>query len=202
MSLGPVRVAYSAASEQYIDLFNGGWQDHQDDTALVRRHLIGLAGPVLDLGCGPGHWTAFLHALGADVTGVDIVPEFIAHARATHPGPKFQLGSMTEVDAAEHSVAGILAWYSTIHMPPPELKRALAVFRQLLAPSGVLVVGFFDSDSDVSEFDHKVTTAYRWPVDVFAEHLAEAGLTEVQRLQYQVAERPDRKYAAIAARPS
>jgi SAM-dependent methyltransferase len=202
MSLGPVRVAYSAASEQYIDLFNGGWQDHEDDTALVRRHLIGLAGPVLDLGCGPGHWTAFLHALGADVTGVDIVPEFIAHARATHPGPKYQLGPMTEVDAAQHSVAGILAWYSTIHMPPPELKRALAVFRQLLTPSGVLVVGFFDSDSDVSEFDHKVTTAYRWPVDVFAEHLAEAGLREVQRLQYQVAERPDRKYAAIAARPS
>lgn len=202
MSLGPVRVAYSAASEQYIDLFNGGWQDHEDDTALVRRHLIGLAGPVLDLGCGPGHWTAFLHALGADVTGVDIVPEFIAHARATHPGPKFQLGSMTEVDAAEHSVSGILAWCSTIHMRPPELKRALAAFRQLLTPSGVLVVGFFDSDSDVSEFDHKVTTAYRWPVDVFAEHLAEAGLREVQRLRHQVAERPDRKYAAIAARPS
>ncbi len=202
MSLGPVRVAYSAASEQYIDLFSGGWQDHEDDTALVRRHLIGLGGPVLDLGCGPGHWTAFLHALGADVTGVDIVPEFIAHARATHPGPKFQLGSMTEVDAAEHSVAGILAWYSTIHLSPPELKRALAVFRQLLTPSGVLVVGFFDSDSDVSEFDHKVTTAYRWPVDVFAEHLAEAGIMEVQRLQHQVAERPDRKYAAIAARSS
>ena len=70
---------------------------------------------------------------------------------------------MTEVDAAEHSVAGILAWYSTIHMPPPELKRALAVFRQLLTPSGVLVVGFFDSDSDVSEFDHKVTTATAGP---------------------------------------
>jgi 2-polyprenyl-3-methyl-5-hydroxy-6-metoxy-1,4-benzoquinol methylase len=89
MSLGPVRVAYSAASEQYIDLFDGGWQDHEDDTALVRRHLIELAGPVLDLGCGPGHWSALLHALGADVTGVDIVPEFIAHARATHPGPRF-----------------------------------------------------------------------------------------------------------------
>jgi triacylglycerol lipase len=50
----------------------------------------------------------------------------------------------------------------------------------------MLVVGFFDSDSDVSEFDHKVTTAYRWPVDVFAEQLTEAGFTEVERLQHQV----------------
>lgn len=197
-----MRDAYSVASKQYIDLVVGGWKDHEDDTALVRRHLAGLAGPVLDLGCGPGHWTAYLHSLGADVTGVDMVPEFISHATATHPETRFQLGSMTEPDAAEHSVAGILAWYSTIHLPPPELTRALSAFRRLLTPSGVLVIGFFDSDGDVSEFDHKVVTAYRWPVDVFAEQLTEAGFTEVERRQHQVAERPDRRYAAIAARRS
>jgi trans-aconitate methyltransferase len=202
MNQGPVRTAYSAASEQYIALHEGGIQEPDDTTALVRRHLAGLAGPVLDLGCGPGHWTAYLHALGADVTGVDMVPEFITHARTTYPGPRFQLGSMTELDAAEHSVAGILAWYSTIHLPPPQLKQALSLFRQLLTSSGRLVVGFFDSGTDVSEFDHKVITAYRWPVDTFAEQLTEAGFTEIERLQHQHAERPDRKYAAIAARPS
>lgn len=82
-----MRDAYSSMSEQYFGLFDGGWQDHEDDTALVRRHLTGLPGPVLDLGCGPGHWTAYLHSLGADVTGVDMVPEFIAHAGATHRDP-------------------------------------------------------------------------------------------------------------------
>jgi SAM-dependent methyltransferase len=198
----PVRDAYSTMSGQYIGLFDGGWQDNEGDTAFVRRHLTGLSGPVLDLGCGPGHWTAYLHSLGAQVTGVDMVPEFIAHAQATHPGPEFQLDSMTELDVPEHSVAGILSWYSTIHLPPPELDRVLVVFRQLLQSSGVLVVGFFDSDDsddDVARFDHKVVTAYRWPVDIFSEHLAQAGFTEVQRLQQQSPERPDRKYAAIAA---
>jgi SAM-dependent methyltransferase len=198
----PVRDAYSTMSGQYIGLFDDGWQGHEDDTALVRRHLTGLSGPVLDLGCGPGHWTAYLHSLGAQVTGVDMVPEFIAHARATHPGPEFQLDLMTELEVPEHSVAGILSWYSTIHLPPPELDRVLVVFRQLLQSSGVLVVGFFDSDDDVARFDHKVVTAYRWPVDIFSEHLAQAGFIEVQRLQHQFPERPDRKYAAIAARAS
>ncbi len=136
------------------------------------------------------------------MTGVDLVPEFIAHARANHPGPEFRLGSMAEVDAPDHSLAGILSWYSTIHMPPAQLDRALAMFRRLLASSGTLVIGFFDSDDYVAEFDHAVVTAYRWPVDVFAERLAQAGLTEVQRLQQQFQERPDRKYAAIAARAS
>lgn len=198
MDLQPVRDAYSARAAQYIELVDGEGLD-PEDSALI-AHLTGLAGPVLDLGCGPGHWTAYLHALGADVSGVDLVPEFIAHARAQHPDVAFRLGSMTELDVPEHSVAGILSWYSTIHLPPPELDRALAEFRRLLAPGGVLAIGFFDSDDDVAAFDHKVTTAYRWPVDVFAEHLADAGFAEVQRLQQQRPDRPDRRYAAIAAR--
>ncbi len=202
VDLESVRDAYSSMSEQYIGLFGGGWHDHEDDTALVRRHLTGLAGPVLDLGCGPGHWTAYLHALGAEVTGVDIVPEFIAHAQANHPGPEFTLRSMTELDLPEHSVAGILAWYSTIHLPPTDLDRVLARFRRLLASAGMLVVGFFDSDDDVASFDHQVVTAFRWPVDVFAQHLTKAGFTEVQRLQRQSPDRPDRKYATVAARAS
>ena len=198
-----MRDAYSSMSEQYISLIDdGGWQDHEDDTTLVRHHLTGLPGPVLDLGCGPGHWTAYLHALGADVTGIDVVPEFIAHARATHPGPAFLLGSMTELDIPEHSVAGILAWYSTIHLPPPELDRALVEFRRLLTSSGILVVGFFDSEDDVAEFDHKVIAAHRWPVEVFVQHLRRAGFVELQRLRKQFPERPDRMYAAVAARVS
>lgn len=199
MSRELVRDAYSSKSEQYIELFGGDWQAEEDDAALIRGHLTGLDGPVLDLGCGPGYWTAYLQSLGADVTGVDLVPEFIDHARAQFPGSSFRLGSMTELDAGDHTVAGILAWYSTIHLPPPELDRVLAEFRRMLAPSGRLVIGFFDSDDGVAAFDHKVVTAYRWPADEFSARLTQAGFTELERLRQQFPERPDRKYAAIAA---
>jgi SAM-dependent methyltransferase len=194
-----VRDAYSSMSEQYIALFDGDWQAHVDDTALVRGHLAGLNGTVLDLGCGPGHWTAYLHSLGVDVTGVDLVPEFIDHARTSFTGPEFRLGSMTELDVPDHSAAGILSWYSTIHLSPQELDGVLAEFRRMLAPSGRLVIGFFDSDDEVAEFDHKVLAAYRWPVDELSARLTKAGFTELQRLKQQFPDRPDRKYAAIAA---
>ncbi len=185
-------------SEQYIGLFDGEWRADAE-TALVRSHLAGLDGTVLDLGCGPGHWSAYLHSLGADVTGVDLVPEFIDYARTNFPGPQFRLGSMTDLDLPAHSVAGILSWYSTIHMPPSELDGVLAQFRRMLIPSGRLVVGFFDSDDGVAAFDHKVHTAYRWPVDEFSARLRKAGFTELQRLQQHSPDRPDRKYAAMAA---
>ena len=200
MELRSVRDAYSSKSEQYIDLFDGDWDAHEVDAAFIRRHLRSVQGPMLDLGCGPGYWTAYLHQMGARVTGIDLVPEFIQHARATHPGPDFRVGSMTDVDGLKHSVAGILSWFSTIHLPPADLSAVLAEFRQLLALSGTLVLGFFDSDDEVAAFDHAVATAYRWPAARLAEHLADAGFSQVERLQRQGADRPDRRYAAIAAR--
>jgi SAM-dependent methyltransferase len=155
---------------------------------------------VLDLGCGPGYWAGSLHALGIEVTGIDLVPEFVGHARVRHPGPDFRLGSMTDVDAPEHSVAGILSWYSTIHVPPAELPAVLAGFRRLLAPSGTLVLGFFAGDDEILPFDHAVLTAYRWPADLLAQRLTEVGFAEVERVERRVADRPDRRYAALAAR--
>jgi SAM-dependent methyltransferase len=200
MDLQHVRDAYSSMSEQYIALVGDGTREHEDDVDLVRRHLVGLAGPVLDLGCGPGHWTSYLDSLGTDVIGVDLVPEFIVHAREACPGLDIRQGSMTELDFPDQSVAGVLSWYSTIHLTPSALDGVLIEFRRLLAPGGVLVAGFFDSDDVVAEFDHKVVPAYRWPVDVFSSRLAKAGFAEVERLRRQVPERPDRRYAAIAAR--
>ena len=197
----PVREAYAAMAQPYIDLCEGAaWPDDEEDSSLVERHLTGLDGTVLDLGCGPGHWTARLRSLGADVTGIDLVPEFIAHARAAHPGSTYRLGSMTELDVPDRSVAGVLSWYSTIHLPPLELDPVLAEFRRVLSSSGVLVVGFFDSDDEVAAFDHKVVTAYRWPIDAFAGRVADAAFVEVERRQHRVQGRADRRYAALVAR--
>ena len=60
-----------------------------DDLAFIGRHLSGQPGTVLDLGCGPGHITDYLRSLGVDATGIDMVPEFIAHAQAAHPSGSY-----------------------------------------------------------------------------------------------------------------
>lgn len=44
MDLRPVRDAHSCLAEQYIAMTTDGWHEHDDDTALVRQHLVGLAG--------------------------------------------------------------------------------------------------------------------------------------------------------------
>ncbi|MFD6679439.1 class I SAM-dependent methyltransferase [Micromonospora parva] len=197
METDPVRQAYTSVAELYIELFGTKEHVHPDDLALIERHLGGRQGPVLDLGCGPGHLTGHLRALGVDAAGIDLVPEFIAHARATHPDIEFRLGSLAHLDVADGSVDGILAWYSLIHLPPRELDGALAEFRRVLAPAGRLVLGTFSAD-EVGAFDHKVATAYRWPLDALSERLTHAGFREVERLP-RADDDQHRPHAAMAA---
>lgn len=191
--------AYDDMAEPYIELVRTT-EVHDDDLALIERHLSTKAGTVLDAGCGPGHLTAHLRSLEVDAIGLDVAPTFIAHARATHPDGRYEVASMRQLPVPDRSVAGILAWYSLIHVPPDELDGVLTELRRVMGPAGALVVGFFDGDA-VAPFDHKVTTAYFWPIDEFAARLQRAGFTEIERHRRPVTtERGNRHHAAIAAR--
>jgi len=197
--LEPVRRAYGLVAEQYIDLFGTISAVHADDLDLITRHLSIRPGTVLDAGCGPGHLTTHLRSLGTDAVGIDPVPEFIDHARAAHPDGRYWLGSMRELPVADHALAGIVSWYSLIHLPPAELDGVLAELRRALKPGGTLVTGFFDGDQ-IEAFDHKVVTAYRWPVDELAARLRRAGFTEIEREQRPGNAAPGpRPHAAIVA---
>jgi SAM-dependent methyltransferase len=193
-----VQRAYGAMAKQYIELIRST-PVPADDLALIGRHLSIRPGAVLDVGCGPGHLTAHLRSLGVDATGLDLVPEFVDHARVTHPTGRYGLGSMDRLPVPDGSVAGILAWYSLIHRAPDELDGVLAELRRAMAPAGTLVVGFVDGD-EVAAFEHTVVTAYHWPVDAFAERLGRAGFTEIERRQRPGVAKPGRRpHAAMAA---
>jgi SAM-dependent methyltransferase len=193
-----VQQAYSSLAQQYIDLLGSVEIVHPDDLLLIERHLGHLEGPVLDAGCGPGHMTGFLGSVGLDVTGIDLVPEFIAHARQTYPEARFELGSLAGEARPDASVAGVLAWYSLIHLHPDQLDGVLTAIRRVVAPGGVLVMGFFKG-LVCEPFEHKVTTACRWPMDEVADRLALAGFEEVERSQREQ-EGERRPHAVIAAR--
>ena len=100
------------------------------------------AGPVADVGCGPGRVTAFLHGLGVAAFGIDLSPEMVAVARRAYPGLRFDEGSMTGLGLGDGTLGGIVAWYSTIHVPDAQLPGVFAEFRRALAPGGYLQLAF------------------------------------------------------------
>jgi SAM-dependent methyltransferase len=130
-------------------------------------------GPVADMGCGPGHVTGFLRDLGVDAFGIDLSPGMIEVARADHPGVRFEVGSMTDLALPDASVAGLLAWWSLIHVPDAEVAGVLAHFRRVLRPGGPLVLGFHEGNLAT----HKTDGYGGHPMDVHIHRRPPARLT-------------------------
>lgn len=143
-------------------------------------------GPVADVGCGPGHTTALLRELGADAFGIDLSPAMIETARSEHSGARFEVGSMTDLKLADASLAGVLAWWSLIHIPDEAVPGVIEQFHRVLRPDGVLAVGFHVGDEPETKTSGDRTTpahGYRRQPARVAGWLREAGFTlEAQHL--------------------
>jgi SAM-dependent methyltransferase len=101
---------------------------------------------------------------------VDLVPDFLDHARRAHPEVSFTVGDIGALPEPAGTVAGVLAWYSLIHHEPGALRDALGEFARVLRPGGELLIGFFEGPA-LEQFVHAVTTAFRWPVGALSDEL-------------------------------
>jgi len=184
-----VRSAYDALAALYAEQF----KDTLDDRPVERGLLAAFAekvrhapaGPVVDLGCGPGHIAAYLRGLGLSVLGVDQSAEMLAIGRACYPGVRFALGSITRLGLADNSCSGVLSRSSIIHLPPALLPSALTEFARVLVPGGWLLLSFSATDGPEPPheyYDHRVAAAYRWWPDYIVSLLRTAGVTETARL--------------------
>ncbi|MFI9008487.1 class I SAM-dependent methyltransferase [Actinosynnema sp. NPDC053489] len=147
--LTDTRVSYDRVAESYAEFARARLAELplvRGVLALFAAAVGDVGGPVVDVGCGPGHITAHLRGLGVDAFGVDLSPGMVALARREHPGVRFEVGSMTALDLAAGSVGGVLAFYSVIHVPDEEVPVAFAGFRRVLRPGGVVLVGFHVGD--------------------------------------------------------
>src|SRR5688572_14914742 len=148
--LSDTRTSYDADASGYAERVRG----LLDGSPYLRASLALFAelvreaggGPVADVGCGPGYVTRHLHDLGVDAFGIDLSPEMIAIARRDYPDLRFEVGTMTDLDLADDSVTGVLAFWSVIHVPVHSMPGVFKQFRRVLRPQGLLLVGFHVGD--------------------------------------------------------
>lgn len=148
--LADTRASYDTVADSYADQVRNLLDDTPEERAVLALFAARVRengeGPVADVGCGPGRITAHLHGLGVDAFGIDLSPGMIEVARRDHPGLRFESGSMTELGLTDGSVAGLIAWYSLIHVPDEEIDSVLAHFRRVLRPGGPLLLSFHVGD--------------------------------------------------------
>jgi len=183
-----VRTSYDAVAPAYADhLVDELAGSLPFETWLLDRvaaHADG--GPVVEVGCGPGHVTAYLADAGADASGLDLSPAMIAEARSRFPDGSYEVGDLRRLMRPTYGAgwSAVLAWYSLIHLAASELPEALAALTRPLLPGGWLVVAlhagsevrhlaeWFDAPVDLDFVLHD-------PAEVVAQ-VGAAGLVDVE----------------------
>ncbi|MFF3453185.1 hypothetical protein ACFYXH_02425 [Streptomyces sp. NPDC002730] len=96
------RAFYDAVAVDYAERYRTGLEAKPLDRALLaasaERVRADGAGPVADLGCGPGRVTAHVHSLGLNAFGVDLSP---AAPRLPQRAPMLPL----RASAAGHAIS-------------------------------------------------------------------------------------------------
>ncbi|MDG9727069.1 class I SAM-dependent methyltransferase [Streptomyces sp. DH41] len=185
--LDTTRTFYDTIAEDYADRFRSAGAGGPLDRALMGAfaELVGTAGQVADLGCGPGRVTAHLASLGLRVFGLDLSAAMLAIARRENPGLRFEQGSMLELDLPDGALAGAVSWYSSIHTPRERLPDLFGEVRRVLAPGGHLLLAFQAGDEPLRldrPFGPPVALDYeRRRPEAMAELLEKAGFTVLSR---------------------
>ncbi|AOS93536.1 class I SAM-dependent methyltransferase [Mycobacterium intracellulare] len=131
-----------------------------DDLAGEARFVDAMAprgARILDAGCGPGRLGGYLAGAGHRVVGVDVDPALIAAAEQDHPGPRWLVGDLAELDLPARGIADpfdviVSAGNVMTFLAPSTRVRVLSRLRAHVAGDGRAAVGFGagrDYDFDV-----------------------------------------------------
>lgn len=159
------QAGYDAVAAEYAARIFDELQHKALDRELLDRFALQVqgAGPVCDLGCGPGHVARYIHSRAVDVFGIDLSPRMVELARELNPGIEFRQGDMTSLESADDSWAGIAAFYSIIHIAPELMVETLRELRRVLKPNGLLLLSFHIGSESIhldEWWGHKVSVDF------------------------------------------
>lgn len=105
---------YDGVVADYIKAF---WNDLTDAPWLDEfAQRVTKGGLILDVGCGPGNFAAYLAKQGFRLHGIDISPKMIEAARRLVPGHQFDVADCRAIGTRDQTYDGVLAAYSLLHL--------------------------------------------------------------------------------------
>jgi ubiquinone/menaquinone biosynthesis C-methylase UbiE len=151
-----------------LEVFFGGTGDMMRRAMiapLVRAFGRHSSPRVLDVGCGTGRFLLQLHSAMPDaaLTGLDLSPAYIAHARrvlARVPGMTLLEENAERTTLPDAHFDAVTIW-GVLHEVPRDVRRTiLAEVRRVLKPGGLLVISDVmqcATPADMDGFGHYIT---------------------------------------------
>ncbi|QHD86046.1 methyltransferase domain-containing protein [Gordonia sp. JH63] len=154
-------------SSWYVERFRALAREGNDLVGEARLidTMASRGSRILDAGCGPGRVGGYLAEVGHDVVGVDVDPVLIQAAEEDHPGPRWLVNDLAELDLPARGIDEpfdliVSAGNVMAFLAPSTRVTVLERLRAHLRDDGRAVIGFgAGRDYAFDEFLENATTA-------------------------------------------
>ena len=141
-----------ASYDRVANVYEARFADELDgkprDRELLDTFAADVAGPIVDVGCGPGHIGAFVRQHHRPVLGLDL----------SHEMAKLALGrvdaalvaDLRRLPFASGHLGGVVAFYSLIHVRRTQVPGVFGEFLRVLRPGGRLLISAHEGEGEVT----------------------------------------------------
>ena len=184
-----IQAGYDCVAEQYANEFFEELKRKPFDCEMLDAFAESIRdkGVVYEFGCGPGQVARYLRDRGVDMCGVDLSAEMVRVARRLNPDIPFDRGDMQDLNVAADSLAGIVLFYSIIHIERKNVTRALHSMNRALFAGGELFMAFHGGEGQVHRdewYGQLVSIDFiLFQEDEMAGYLEAAGFDDIRIVQ-------------------
>lgn len=156
---------------------------------LAREFAKKLPGKrIIDIGCGPGHYSNYFASLGFETTGIDYSKEMIKKAKEekrAKTNPTFEVCDMTLIESKfkKDSFDGAWANASLLHIPEIKIRRVLKGIYKIVKNKGKVFISLKKGKQGEVKVEEKKygkvikSNFIFWQKNNFVKMLNETGMT-------------------------
>ena len=123
-------------AKEYVEYFGEDWEFINEIQEFAAQFPV--KSKILDLGCGSGYITNYLHNKNLNAIGLDFSQEMINIAKTKFPSIDFLLADFVKVENYfdENSIDGLIAIYSLYFIPREQFEIVLCSLSKVLKNGG------------------------------------------------------------------
>lgn len=177
-----VQSMYEQSAESYSGIMDEEIQLplYADALSRLKERIAGLAGPVVDTSCGPGHMLSMYHEQfdrERALVGIDLTPRMVELAeQRLGSAARVVAGDMRQLDAvADGAAAAIVSYFSIHHLDRTGVADAFSEWSRALRPQGQLLLAVWEGEGEIDYGEEATLVAYRYGAEQITAMLEAAG---------------------------
>lgn len=153
-----IRISYSTIAREYYELY----KDDKSDLDYFDEFLSNCKNKILDLGCGMGHYSNYVHNKGFNVTGIDFAKGMIETAKKNYKGIEFIEADICDLSIlGQKKYDGIVMAYIIQYLSKEEAENLFVNLNKYLEQDTNLLIFLREGNSIVEETE-TINTKYKY----------------------------------------